>query len=261
MPRAVRNEGFYYDGDTGAWHPSVTSIVGVVGGGAELSNWYGRLGVDEANRVRDAAARVGSNVHALIRWSLTHKPVDISRLEPSNLIRIGYQAWEIWATRHLLRPILAEQYLLHPGYLYAGTMDFYGWVSTCDNPKCCGVAGIERLEVIDWKTSKSLRKKEQMQVPAYANVLMAHGFPVNGVRLLRIGNVDPDGELLGTQSKDLTDQFDFLFQRFLDAKRLFEWMKTPPRSTPKWLPNRKPIPKFSIKLIGEAKIPEALCLT
>lgn len=257
MPRARRHEGWYYDEASRTWNPSVTSVVGLLGGGQELMQWYGRLGTQEANRVRDEAADVGTHAHAVIRWILRGSPVDLARLEPGNKVRLAVADWAQWAYRHRLTPILSEQYVRHQDWGYAGTMDCYAWIRTCGLQRCClGPSGVWRTEVLDWKSSKSLRRKEDLQPPAYAAVLLSEGYPVHGTRLLRIGGLDEDGELRKAQSRDLTGQERELHEHFRNLLAIFRWMKREPKEVPGDLRERRALPEPGALFLHEAVRPE-----
>jgi hypothetical protein len=247
MTYARRVDGWYWE--DGVPYPSVTAVLGHLGG-RELSEWYGRVGLEEAERVRTTAAEAGTSVHALIRWTLRGSRVDLAGRPADDLVRIGYEAWFGWARAHRLRPVLTEQYLRHPVLQYAGTMDFYGWVRACGQSKCCAATeGTWRLEVVDWKTSKQLRRKDDAQPPAYGAVLRHAGYPLHGCRLLRIGNVEnlgtpqePVWQIRPVVSRDVTAQEGELLGHFVEALSLFRWLKRQPKTPPaERLQHRRPL--------------------
>ena len=133
--------------------PGVTTVLSVLAKDG-LNEWYGRLGIKEAVRQRDAAAEFGSKVHDLIEAFYTDKPYD----EPTEeRVKAAFESFKIWAKSNVKRFFAFEKAIFHDELMYAGTLDI---VAELPNGK---------IIIIDIKTSKAVREEYFLQVCAYKN--------------------------------------------------------------------------------------------
>ena len=136
----------YYVTPSGKKLPSVTTVVGAMKKKA-IMEWRNRVGEVEANRVSKLATGRGNRVHLLAEKYLNNEKIEWSKEMPD--------AVEMFRT--LIKPIhninniqYQEQALWSEKIDMAGRVDLIAdW---------CGVPS-----VIDFKTSKKIKKKEDIQ--------------------------------------------------------------------------------------------------
>ena len=136
----------YYVTPSGKKLPSVTTVVGAMKKKA-IMEWRNRVGEVEANRVSKLATGRGNRVHLLAEKYLNNEPIQWSKEMPD--------AVEMFRT--LIKPIhninniqYQEQALWSEKIDMAGRVDLIAdW---------CGVPS-----VIDFKTSKKVKSKEDIQ--------------------------------------------------------------------------------------------------
>lgn len=155
------------DADTGRTYsldgqtpvPSVTTILSATKDKSHLDAWAARVGAENAERIKNDAATVGTHMHSVVERLLLNRPLDTPRtwLQVKGY-RMGYtlietffgDVSEVWGT---------EIPLLYPEE-YAGTSD------------CIGVyKGIP--SIIDFKQANKMKKREWIedyfvQLAAYA---------------------------------------------------------------------------------------------
>jgi hypothetical protein len=227
--------GRYYTID-GRKFPSVTSILNVLNK-PQLVNWAARITRDfikqeffalrradslkdldlddllaksavEHDRVRNAAAEYGIAVHSSIASYVGNKS-DIDRNDP---VIIAFRKWQDSA---LFEPIASEKLVFSREHGFAGTADLIGSING-------------RLALLDIKTGRGVYPEYQLQLAAYAVAWgeMTGHFPEVCMNLhvrnnfaFTEANVFTAGELFP------------LFQTFLAAKRLFEWLSVQPKKS------------------------------
>jgi len=212
--------------------PSVTSILNVVAK-PQLVNWAARLTRDfikkelfafrradsfkdldldgllaksttEHDRVRNAAADHGIAVHNSIASYIGNQR-DISC--DKDPVIIAFREWQDAAQ---FVPIASEKLVISREYGYAGTADLIGTVNS-------------RLALLDIKTGRGVYPEYKLQLAAYAFAWgeMTGRFPETCLNLHVTGEETPTI----TQANAFTAAELFpLFQTFLAAKRLFEWL-------------------------------------
>jgi len=169
-----------------------------------------RLGTEKAHdKERTKAGDIGSQVHALIEWTLKGELCYEAGPSPriTDKAQWAFMAWEDWRKSVSLRPLAVEQVVWSRTFGYAGTLDLLAEVE--------GV-----LTVIDWKTGKAVYGEAHLQNAAYRKAVreMGHGDPKQGL-ILRLPKVesDPNFEPVVAKSEDA------MFPRFMDAFRLWKW--------------------------------------
>ena len=195
--------GRTYDTPTGKKYPSVTAVTGILDKDS-FFEWRARVGEEEANRVSARATKRGTAIHSLCEDYLYGKnPV------PSMFDRELFNT----LTPHLdkIDNIHALESKLFSDHLQvAGTVD-------------CIAEYEGRLSIIDFKTSKRVKKKEDIpgyfiQTAAYAVAFEERtGIPVS--RLVVIMGVDDDDAIV------FKDKRDNWIEQFLDLREAYRKLK------------------------------------
>jgi len=144
----------YTDPDNNPY-PSVTTVLSILSE-AGIAAWRARVGEEEANRISTQAASRGTKVHEVIESYVANE------LNSEYMPNVMEMFYSIKPTIDMsLTKVYAQEAPLYSKHLgIAGTVD------------CVGVWN-GKNSVIDWKTSKKLKKKEWisgycMQCAAYA---------------------------------------------------------------------------------------------
>jgi len=174
-----------YKTKAGARVPSVTTILGVLGEGKEaLIHWSWKLGCQgiDYRTFRDSAASIGTLAHDMVLCH--HRGLDVDKTEynPADVeaaenCLLSYWAWE---RGHKLETILAEVPLVSQDLEFGGTVDWFGMMD-----------GVPTL--VDFKTGSGLYPAHMIQVAAYMYLLRENNYPVEQVKILRIGRTPDEG--------------------------------------------------------------------
>jgi hypothetical protein len=163
--------------------PGVTTVGGVLNKPA-LVPWANRIGLQgiEVGKYVDALAGVGTLSHKRVECEFTGETVDTSEysqkdIDLSDNAMISFYDWQ---KRHTITEVKNELILVSEMYGYGGTIDIY-----------CVLDGERTL--LDIKTGKAIYPDMRMQVSAYAILLNENGYPVDEVRILRIGREENEG--------------------------------------------------------------------
>ena len=151
--------------------PSVTAVLSATKDKAHLDAWANRVGKDEAERIKNESATIGTHMHSVVERLLLNRPLDVPRtwLQIKGY-RMGYALLEhffphvdeVWGT---------EIPLYYPA-TYAGTSD------------CIGVYKGKPC-IIDFKQTNKPKKREWIedyfiQLAAYAEAHnKVHGTDLN----------------------------------------------------------------------------------
>lgn len=176
LPRVDKPEGRFYQTPSGKCYPSVTSVTGLLNKQA-IIEWRKRVGEEEANRISTKAANRGTKIHSLCESYLNNEHV-----EPDIFHK------EMWNS---LVPELRKIDNVHclESPLYSDHLEVAGTVD-------CVAEYEGKLSVIDFKTSKRLKQREDihnyfMQCSAYAVAFEERtGIPVG--RLVIVMGVDDE---------------------------------------------------------------------
>jgi len=225
--------GRYYTID-GEKYPSVTTILDVLNK-PQLVNWAARLTRDyikdelfafrradslkdlniddlltksasEHNRVKTAAADRGTDIHRRIASYVGNKYQYIAHDEDP--VVTAFRAWQDSAQ---FVPIASEKLVYSLEHGYAGTTDLIGVVRN------------GRLALLDIKTGRGVYPEYKLQLAAYAVAYgeMTERFPEVCLNL----HISSEETPTITEANTVTAAELFpLFQTFLAAKRLFEWL-------------------------------------
>lgn len=163
--------------------PGTTTITGILAKPA-LIKWANNLGLRgiDSTKYRDEAGVIGTLAHYLIQCHIQQTEPDLSGYAPDQIDAaenavISYYEWE---AQHNPKPIHCEIPLVSEVYRYGGTIDLYAEIDG-------------QYWLVDFKTGKALYPEMWYQVAAYEQLLLENDYPVDGVRILRIGRDENEG--------------------------------------------------------------------
>jgi genome maintenance exonuclease 1 len=168
------NGGRYYVTPTGVKYPSITTVLSILSKKA-IMEWRKRVGAEEANKISTKAARRGTNVHQMCEDYLNNKEYITKKTMPVDKEMFG-----------TLKPILDER--INNIHTQEATLysDYLGVAGRVD----CIAEFDGRLSVIDFKTSRKLKKKEWIsnyfqQASAYCVMYEERtGIPIDQIVIL-----------------------------------------------------------------------------
>jgi hypothetical protein len=163
--------------------PGVTTILGVLNKPAlvKWANDLGLAGIDSTKYV-DAAARIGTLIHAMVVSSLMGLELDKTDYSENEITQatVGYKKFIDWKSQHDVLPILCEQSYISENLQYGGQIDCYAKVD-----------GLYTL--LDFKTGKAIYDEQFCQLAAYKRLLDEEGMAVENTMILRIGRNEEEG--------------------------------------------------------------------
>lgn len=189
--------------------PGVTTILKVISKPG-LEAWYGRLGIKEAERQRDAAASFGSLIHDIIEdiYGRNKKP-----LLPDSRVKSTINNFKKWSDKYIEEWITFEKAVFHDELMYAGTVDAFARLK-----------GSNKLVLVDIKTSKSIRAEYFLQVSAYANATRLEDDSVNlrdveGAIIVHLDHATLEWKAVNVELDPK------LFSVFKAAVEIYKWQK------------------------------------
>jgi len=150
--------------------PSITTVLSILSRDA-IKKWRERVGEEEANKISTKASRRGTNVHAMCEDFLNND-LDAKKYLPNDR-----------ETFNSLKPILEE----HIDNIYAQEVPLWSEYLGVAGRVDCIAEWNGRIAVIDFKTSRKLKKKEYIsnyfqQCAAYAVMWEERtGIPINKI--------------------------------------------------------------------------------
>lgn len=183
--RSVRKAHVIYKAADGERLPGTTTIVGLRH--KDLTGWAFRLGQDNPalSSIRDYTddlARIGSLVHHYAECTLKGITPDTDDWTANEIKAASpaFRKFEDWLKGKRIKVLMSEGVLTSEKYRYGGTIDIYAEVD--DVPV-----------LIDLKTGKNIYREYFYQTSGYAQLLIENGFPVQEIRILRVGRVGSEG--------------------------------------------------------------------
>jgi len=180
--KGTRAKKLYKTAD-GTIVPGVTTVLNVLAKPA-LIHWAWNLGMQgvDYRKFRDKAANIGTLAHYMVECDLAGKEPDLSLYSKDDIdlaenCLISYYEWRKGKT---VKPIHTEMPLVSERWKYGGTIDFYGEID--------GV-----ITLLDLKTGKAIYDEHTIQLAAYVHLLKEHDYPVQKIRVLRIGRDEAEG--------------------------------------------------------------------
>jgi hypothetical protein len=164
----------------------------------------------EHERIANAAADVGTQVHALIEHAVREQLGQPSLApEASDEALFIFAGWREWAKRVKLEPLMAEGRIHHPSLNYCGTFDLLAKVEG-------------RPAVLDWKPQARVYPERRLQSAAYREALHAMGWPnLDGY----IVSMPRDGREIGTVRLETGEALAATFAAFLNCLSLYRWLR------------------------------------
>ena len=206
--------------------PGVTTIIGASDDKSGLLKWYGDNGWAKANKMRDAAAVLGTRIHAAIeRFNIAigaEEPYDLYTLEPDLLPYVeGYAQW----FNANVREVVAVEQMVWSEHGYAGTLD--AALVLMDDPAPV---------LVDLKSSKfnpqypNPRPIWRLQSSAYQVALLERtGIACTRRAVVQVPSNDP-GTVKFHEFERSSNRPDW--EGFLAALKLYQWNASLARSTP-----------------------------
>ena len=140
-------KGRFYSTPTGSKYPSITTVLSILSEDF-IREWRAAVGEEEANRVSRQAATRGTKIHALAEDYINNKPIDIEKQLPHNV-----------AMFKSMQPVLDKNI----GKVYAQEVPLYSDYLRLAGRVDCIAEWNGVLSIIDFKTSKSPKKKEWIE--------------------------------------------------------------------------------------------------
>lgn len=186
--------------------PGVTTVLGVLNKPA-LIKWANDLGLQgiDSTKYRDAAASIGTLVHAMVEAHLKGLELDVTDFTPNEIqqAEVGFKKFIDWKTSRNFEIIASEQSLVSEINRYGGTID-------------CVAKVDGKITLVDFKTGKGVYDEMFAQVSAYNELLKEHGIHTEEIMILRIGRNDDEGfEVRTLQTSDIASYFN-IFKSCLD---------------------------------------------
>ena len=178
----TKDSGRVYTDPNNNTYPSITTVLSILSEDA-IKAWKARVGEEEANRISKTASNRGTAVHDLLERYVNNES-DFDKEVESHIMQSFYDV------KPVLDKCLTKVYAQEAG-LYSERLGVAGRVD------CVGEwNGID--SIIDYKTSKKLKKKEWidsyfMQSTAYAIMWEERtGIPINQiVVVIAVDNEEP----------------------------------------------------------------------
>jgi hypothetical protein len=191
--------------------PSVTTILNILAKPA-LIHWAWDMGTQglDYRKVRDSAADIGTLAHYLIMCYLKNETPDTSEYSPDVLNQAEnslIKFWD-WEKENPIQPFVVEEPLVSEKHGYGGTID-------------CLAKLHDRFTLIDFKTGKAIYNEATIQVIAYSCLLTENGYPVDSIKILRIGRDDREG----FEEKTIYDDKEIGWRIFLRCLDIYELQK------------------------------------
>lgn len=201
-----------YKNAAGKRVPGTTTITGVMDKSGALVPWANKLGLQGYN-VReyvDELATIGTLAHEIIEEHCGGKKVDYDdytkkQRDCAENAVVKFFNWE--EQQKSFKVLGIEKVLVSEQYQFGGTCDLY-----------CDLNGKKTL--IDLKTCKAVygtTDEKWMQVRAYKQLLIENGFPVDDVRIVRVGRDESEG----FEDLQIPNPNDIQWKRFVCCRNLY----------------------------------------
>ena len=152
----TRKSGRTYTDPAGNSYPSITTVLSILSEEA-IQRWRARVGEEEANRISKQASTRGTTVHNIFEKYVNNDPDYLKGVMPHNIqtFKDAQKTLDESITKVYCQE--APLYSKHLGV--AGRVDCVGQWNGVDS-------------IIDYKTSKKLKKKEWIRVTLFKKLLM-----------------------------------------------------------------------------------------
>jgi genome maintenance exonuclease 1 len=182
LTRETTESGRKYFTPEGNAYPSITTVLSILSKQA-IMEWRKRVGEEEANKISRQAATRGTAVHSLAEDYLNNNEDWNKGAMPANL-----------ASFNDIRPILDE----HVDNVWMQEQFLYSDKLKCAGQVDCIAEYDNKLSIIDFKTSRRVKKKEDItsyfiQMAFYAAAFYERtGIPIRqGVIIMAVDGNEP----------------------------------------------------------------------
>ena len=193
--------------------PGVTTIIGSVIRKPGLERWMGNVGNAEAKRVREEAADHGTLVHALASLVVQGVP-SIPMGGEDAPAQAQLDAFTDWYEQFVAEVYAVELMVAHPGYQYAGQLDFLLRLKRHKAPT-----------LIDVKSGKAVYAEHRYQTSAYREAVRLQGIDGVDLKNCRRGVLHVPREATGPARFYEHTRHQSDFQGFLSCLFLFHDLK------------------------------------
>ena len=200
--------------------PGVTTITGVLNKPA-LVPWANKLGLQgiEVGKYVDDLADIGTLAHYMIECHINSKiqkedvKPDLSDYSANQIssAETSFLKFLDWEKKNEVSYIASEMKLVSEKHQFGGQIDIYAEVNG-------------KKTLIDIKTCKAIFSDHFHQVGGGYNILLKeNGYPVEDVRIVRVGRSEEEGHEAEDRQVPLLDTFQELF---LLCRKIYELNKT-----------------------------------
>ncbi len=207
----------YYN-KAGTRLPSCTTITDVMNK-PFLVPWANKLGLEgiDVKAYVDLLAKAGTCAHLMVEMYYREREPDVSAFTPDQqvLAKISFGKFEEWQHENNFEPIeidgekTIELNLVSEKYQFGGKSDLYGMLHG-------------KRTLLDVKTAKAVYSDHFTQAGGYEITLEENSFPVDDVRILRIGRGENETfECAGINPK----MRKLHIERFIVCRELYELNK------------------------------------
>jgi hypothetical protein len=192
--------------------PGVTTILGVLNKPA-LVKWANNLGLQgiDSSKYVDAAARIGTLIHAMVESHITGEELDLNDYTPNEIgqAQVGFKKFIEWKQAREFKLLLSEAPIVSEEYRYGGTVD------------CVAVVD-GKVTLVDFKTGKGIYDEMLCQVSAYNELLKIREIQTDEIMILRIGRNEEEGFETRTIR---ADDVQLYFEVFKNCLNIYETKK------------------------------------
>lgn len=170
----------------------------------------------EHERLSDAAAIVGKDVHALIEhYVKTSLGIEVPEPQVCEEALFRFAGWEDWAKSVRLKPLASEARLYHAQHDYCGTLDL---LALADG----------KLITLDTKPTPDLYDERRLQLAAYRKALVSMGWPEMAGAIVCVPR--EGGEICMVYAEPPGPSLDAAFEAFLALLKVYNWQKDTARA-------------------------------
>jgi len=209
LPVKYADGGRFYQSPRGEWYPSVTTVLSADSDKEEgIKQWRERIGEEEANKILVQASNRGESVHLICERYLNNDPDYAKGQMPTNIF--SFKCIQNILDSHI-NNIHCQEEPLYSNYLKtAGRVD-------------CLAEFDGKLSVIDFKTSRKMKRKEWisnyfMQTSAYA-VMYEELTTIPVSQIVVIISVD------GSEPQVFVEKRDDHIHDFIEIRKRYEELK------------------------------------
>ena len=174
----------FYDG-----LPSVTTVLDVIHE-PWLTRWRGRVGNEEADRIANEAAWMGSRIHDLLAVRGILILDEFYLVEPDPDVGMAVNSYSEWESRHVDKWLYIEQSFRSARFGIGGTPDRIGHIK--GDPS-------NNLTLVDLKTTNQPSIKHRFQTAGYKLILRDNGIDISRRLVLYLPTSRSDRKIISVK--------------------------------------------------------------